>query len=185
MSELTLAEQQKDLQQILHSLKGLIENLPLSVPCGAKDRPIGQYFPENAEHNEEEGPYFTFNKACNWVFQGLTDPARELLVMRQIWHQVSTHLHDSILYLISLTALAIFSSIFLKSTVKNMHIHQHQLHSLPLKENIIYVPCCYSVHDAFTARCHLYQAWEILQWEHFLSWWQCSCLVEGQFLCNL
>ena len=131
MSELTLAEQQKDLQQILHSLKGLIENLPLSVPCGAKDRPIGQYFPENAEHNEEEGPYFTFNKACNWVFQGLTDPARELLVMRQIWHQVSTHLHDSILYLISLTALAIFSSIFLLEHLFEVYSEEHAHSSTP------------------------------------------------------
>jgi hypothetical protein len=82
MSELSSAEQQKDLQQVLHSLKGLIKNLPSSLPCGAKDGPIGKYFPEKAEYDEEEGPYFTFNKAYDRVFQGLTDPERELLVMR-------------------------------------------------------------------------------------------------------
>ena len=56
--------------------------MPSSLPCGAKDRPIGKYFPEKAGYDKEEGPYFTFNKAYDGVFQGLTDPERELLVMQ-------------------------------------------------------------------------------------------------------
>ena len=82
MSEPSLAEQQKDLQWVLHSLKGLIKNLPSSLPCGAKEGPIGKYFPDKAEYDEEEGPYFTFNKAYERVFQGLAEPDRELLIMR-------------------------------------------------------------------------------------------------------
>ena len=38
-----------------------------------------KYFPEKAEYNKE---YFTLNKAHDRVFQGLTDPERELLVMQ-------------------------------------------------------------------------------------------------------
>lgn len=82
MSEPSPEEQQKHLQQLLNSLKGLIKNLPLSLPCGAKEGPIGKYFPDKAEYDEEEGPYFTFNKAYERVFQGLAEPDRELLVMR-------------------------------------------------------------------------------------------------------
>ena len=51
--------------------------MPWSLPCRAEDRPIGK-----AEYNKEEGPYFTFNKTYDRVFQGLTDLERELLVMQ-------------------------------------------------------------------------------------------------------
>jgi hypothetical protein len=100
MSEPSLAEQQKDLQWVLHSLQGLIKNLPSSLPCGAKEGPIGKYFLEKAEYNEEEGPYFTFNKAYDRVFQGLAEHERELLVMRGKYGIERVH-----------TCMAVFSKI--------------------------------------------------------------------------
>ena len=70
MPELSPEDQQKDLQQVLQSLKGLIKNLPSSLPCGVKEGLIAKYFFDKAEYDEDEGLYFTINKAYDRVFKG-------------------------------------------------------------------------------------------------------------------
>ena len=58
---------------------GLIKNLPILLPCRAKEGPIIKHF-SNIEHDISEGPYFTFNNAWEHVFQVSDDEKHQLVV---------------------------------------------------------------------------------------------------------
>jgi hypothetical protein len=59
---------QKRLKNLLETLSGLVKTLPTSIPNGQKDGPIAKQF-TSKDYDLTEGPYFTFNKAWERVFQ--------------------------------------------------------------------------------------------------------------------
>jgi hypothetical protein len=54
-------------------------SLHLALPCGLKDGPIASNF-SDFTHNPEEGPYYTFNKSWERVFQRPDDQKEHLVV---------------------------------------------------------------------------------------------------------
>jgi len=67
-------------QTLLKKLGGLIKNLPTTLPCGAKENPIVKYF-SDLDNDTNEGPYYTFNKSWECVFQ-VSEERKQLLVLR-------------------------------------------------------------------------------------------------------
>lgn len=79
MAEATLTDRQQ-LDELLKKLTSLIKKLPTTLPCGAKDGPIAANF-SDLTFDSTEGPYYSFNKSWERVFQR-PDDQRELLVVR-------------------------------------------------------------------------------------------------------
>ena len=79
MAQTTLKEQQL-LDELLKKLTSLIKKLPTTLPCGAKDGLIAMNF-SNLTHDSTEGPYYSFNKSWEHIFQ-CPDDQKELLVAR-------------------------------------------------------------------------------------------------------
>jgi hypothetical protein len=61
-------QQKQHLGEVVKKLHGLIKKLPSTLPCGTKDGPIAKHFTERG-YDTEEGPYYTFNKSWERVFQ--------------------------------------------------------------------------------------------------------------------
>jgi hypothetical protein len=80
MAEATPSKDRQLLDEQVKKLTSLIKKLPTTLPCGTKDGPIATNFCD-LSHDTEEGPYYTFNKAWERVFQR-QDDQKELLVVR-------------------------------------------------------------------------------------------------------
>ena len=80
MSQTTsLSEQKKHLHEVIKRLQSVIKKLPSDLPCGSKDGPIATYFTDQA-YDMEEGPYFTFNKSWERVFQPVDLEKKHVIV---------------------------------------------------------------------------------------------------------
>jgi hypothetical protein len=77
---LEIQSQQIHLDTLLKKLAVLIKQLPTSLPGTTKDGPITKFFTSH-KYNHDEGPYYTFNKSWECVFQ-VSDDEREMLVLR-------------------------------------------------------------------------------------------------------
>jgi len=77
---LEIQSQRIHLDTLLKKLAVLIKNLPTSLPCTTKDGPITKFFTSH-EYDHDEGPYYTFNKSWECVFQ-VSDDEKEKLVLR-------------------------------------------------------------------------------------------------------
>ncbi|KAG2139819.1 uncharacterized protein EDB93DRAFT_1162592 [Suillus bovinus] len=75
-----LGEQQKQLAQSLADLHSVIAELPGSLPEAAEDGPIGHHL-RDFSVDEDEGPFYSFNRAWERVFQH-SENERQKLVMR-------------------------------------------------------------------------------------------------------
>ena len=80
MSGISLNEQKDYLQSLLLKLSGLIKKIPTTLPCGSKEGPIAMHFSDLA-YDTTKGPYYTFNKSWERVFQ-CADDQKEHLVVR-------------------------------------------------------------------------------------------------------
>lgn len=65
-----LPSERQYLEGLIQMLTGLVKKLSTTRPCGPKDGPIAKNFSDLA-HDTDEGPYYTFNKAWERVFQCL------------------------------------------------------------------------------------------------------------------
>ncbi|KAG1754910.1 uncharacterized protein EDB91DRAFT_1242132 [Suillus paluster] len=63
-----LSEQQKQLAQLLADLHSVIAGLPSSLPEAAEDGPISHHL-RDFSIDEDEGPFYSFNRAWERVFQ--------------------------------------------------------------------------------------------------------------------
>lgn len=79
MAEATLKDHQR-LDELVKKLTSLIKKLPTTLPCGSKDGPIATNLCD-LTHDDTEGPYYSFNKSWERVFQRSEDQ-KELLVVR-------------------------------------------------------------------------------------------------------
>jgi hypothetical protein len=61
-------QQKQHLGKVVKKLHGLIKKLCSTLPRGTKDGPIAKHFTEH-RYDAEEGPYYTFNKSWEHVFQ--------------------------------------------------------------------------------------------------------------------
>jgi hypothetical protein len=77
---LEIQSQRIHLDTLLKKLAVLIKNLPTSLPCTTKDGPITKFFTSH-EYDHDKGPYYTFNKSWECVFQ-VSDDEKEKLVLR-------------------------------------------------------------------------------------------------------
>jgi hypothetical protein len=80
MSNISLDDQKKHLQNLLLKLAALIKKIPTSLPCGSKEGPITRNF-SDLTYDTTEGPYYTFNKSWERVFQ-CADDEKEYLIVR-------------------------------------------------------------------------------------------------------
>jgi hypothetical protein len=80
MSSTSLTEQKDCLQRLLLKLSGLIKKIPTTLPCGSKEGPIARHF-SDLTYDATEGPYYTFNKSWERVFQ-CPDGEKEHLIVR-------------------------------------------------------------------------------------------------------
>jgi hypothetical protein len=80
MAEATSPKDQQRLDELVKKLTSLIKKLPTTLPCGSKDGPLATNFCD-LTHDTTEGPYYTFNKSWERVFQW-PDDEKELLVVR-------------------------------------------------------------------------------------------------------
>ena len=64
----SIAEQRLYLDKAMKTLQSLIRKLPSTLPCGTKDGPLVKHFTDT-DHDVEEGPYYTFNRSWECVFQ--------------------------------------------------------------------------------------------------------------------
>jgi hypothetical protein len=80
MAEATSLKDRQRLNELEKKLTSLIKKLPTTLPCGSKDGPIATNF-SDLTHDNTEGPYYSFNKAWERVFQR-PDDQKELLVVR-------------------------------------------------------------------------------------------------------
>jgi hypothetical protein len=76
----SVEDQTQRLKSLIQKLTDLIKQLPTTRPCGSKDGPIAKYFSDHT-YDDPEGPYFTFNKAWERVFQ-CADNGKEHLVVQ-------------------------------------------------------------------------------------------------------
>lgn len=82
MANATSPSDQQLVDGLLKKLSSLIKKLPTTLPCGTKDGPIALNFSDLGHDNsDEEGPYYTFNRSWERVFQ-CSDAQKELLVIR-------------------------------------------------------------------------------------------------------
>src|SRR5271168_629418 len=83
MAEATPLHSHQRLDEILKKLTSLVKKLPTTLPCGSKDGPLAEHLCDLnfTCHDSTEGPYYTFNKSWERVFQRLDDQ-KELLVVR-------------------------------------------------------------------------------------------------------
>jgi len=79
MSNISLDDQKKHLQNLLLKLAALIQKIPTSLPCGSKEGPIAMHF--SGLTYDTEGPYYTFNKSWEHVFE-CADDEKEYLIVR-------------------------------------------------------------------------------------------------------
>jgi len=77
---LEIQSQRIHLDTLLKKLAVLIKNLPTSLPWTTKDGPITKFFTSH-EYDHDKGPYYTFNKSWECVFQ-VSDDEKEKLVLR-------------------------------------------------------------------------------------------------------
>jgi hypothetical protein len=82
MSSTSLNEQKDYLHSLLLKLSGLIKKIPTTLPCGSKEGPIAKHF-SDLKYDTTEGPYYTFNKSWERVFQ-CPDDEKEHLIVR-VW----------------------------------------------------------------------------------------------------
>lgn len=75
-----LAEQRKQLSQSLTDLHSVIAGLPGSLPEAAEDGLISHHL-RDFSVDEDEGPFFSFNRAWERVFQ-CSENEQQKLVMR-------------------------------------------------------------------------------------------------------
>ena len=75
-----LGEQQKQLAQSLADLHSVIAGLPGSLPEAAEDGPISHHL-RDFSVDEDEGPFYSFNRAWERVFQR-SENEQQKLVMR-------------------------------------------------------------------------------------------------------
>jgi hypothetical protein len=80
MAEVTSHTDQQRLNELTKKLTALVKKLPTTLPCGSKDGPLATHF-SDLTHDKTEGPYYTFNKAWERVFQ-CPDNQKDLLVVR-------------------------------------------------------------------------------------------------------
>jgi hypothetical protein len=80
MANATSPSDQQQFDNLLKKLSSLIKKLLTTLPCGTKDGPIALNF-SDLGHDSEEGPYYTFNRSWERVFQ-CSDAQKELLVIR-------------------------------------------------------------------------------------------------------
>ena len=71
----------EDLDASLKKLKLLINALPSTVPEGPPDGKIVKYFTD-VEVDEDEGPYYSVDRAWTRTFQGLSDEEQQQLITR-------------------------------------------------------------------------------------------------------
>jgi len=71
MSEPSLEEQQKHLQQLLNSLKELIKNLPLSLPCERRKGPSENIFPTKLNMTKRKDHTSHLTRHMRGSFKGL------------------------------------------------------------------------------------------------------------------
>jgi hypothetical protein len=79
MSQTALGEQKKHLNDVIKKLESVVKKLPSDLPCGSKDGPISTHF-TNRAYDAEEGPYFTFNKSWERVFQPVDLEKKHVIV---------------------------------------------------------------------------------------------------------
>jgi hypothetical protein len=80
MAASTSPTDRQRLDELVKKLTSLIKKLPTTLPCGAKDGPIATNF-SDFTYDSTEGPYYSFNKSWERVFQR-PDDQKELLVVR-------------------------------------------------------------------------------------------------------
>jgi hypothetical protein len=77
----TLAHQQQ-LDELVKKLTSLIKKIPTTLPCVSKDGPIATHLSDlTYDITDSEGPYYSFNKSWECVFQ-CPDDQKDLLVIR-------------------------------------------------------------------------------------------------------
>jgi hypothetical protein len=83
MDEATPLHGCQHLDERLTKLTSLVKKLPTTLPCGSKDGPLAEHLCDLnfTRHDSTEGPYYTFNKSWERVFQR-PDDQKELLVVR-------------------------------------------------------------------------------------------------------
>ena len=79
MAEATSSRDRQHFNELLKQLTSLIKKLPTTLPCGLKDGPIASNF-SDFTHDPDEGPYYTFNKSWERVFQRPDDQKEHLVV---------------------------------------------------------------------------------------------------------
>ncbi|KIJ11362.1 hypothetical protein PAXINDRAFT_15759 [Paxillus involutus ATCC 200175] len=84
----------KLVSQLLDQLKEVANSLPTTLPDGTKDGPIAIHL-SNLSVDEEEGPFYSFNRAWELVFQCTDTEKRKLIVRRKyglkMVHSFTTH----------------------------------------------------------------------------------------------
>ena len=81
LSEMPSIDEQKlYLDKSMTTLHGLIRKLPSTLPCGTKDGPLATHFTDTG-YNTDEGPYYTFNRSWECVFQS-PDVKKEHIIIR-------------------------------------------------------------------------------------------------------
>jgi hypothetical protein len=83
MAEATPLHSHQRLDEILKKLTSLVKKLPTTLPCGSKDGPLAEHLCDLnfTHHDSTEGPYYTFNKSWEHIFQ-CPDDQKELFVVR-------------------------------------------------------------------------------------------------------
>ncbi|KIK77472.1 hypothetical protein PAXRUDRAFT_166718, partial [Paxillus rubicundulus Ve08.2h10] len=74
-----ISSQQAKLSQLLTELHNTIKSLPSSIPEGSESGPIATQFC-SWEIDEEEGPFFSFNRTWERVFQKSEAEQKSLVV---------------------------------------------------------------------------------------------------------